>query len=304
MLRSGRNITVGLEVSDQVLRAVCIEHSQDRPKLLSLERQQLPEKSPNALNIRGAVGKMVRYGHKTRRIVVNIPGTSVHLRKIQVEASEADHLDDWVRWEAQQYLPGSPENYLVEYQKLNSPQKDLQDILVVAARAEDVRRRARFFHDARLQPAIMDADPLALQNAFETNYPGWHDFPVLLVNVEQTTVTAVATRSGMPEAALSLEILSRTDSRLDDVQRIVEQLRKRIQDEKESPSSVVKMLFSGGSPHLAEMANLFSAREELEVEFADPFRELAVLPDLRSKLEQHYHASEFMLSTGLALREP
>jgi len=304
MLRSGKNITVGLELSGQVLRTVCIEHSQDRPKLLALEQRHLPAGDPDAVNTSGGVGKLVKYGSKNSRIVVNIPGTSVHLRKIQVESSEADHLEDWVQWEARQYLSGSPEDYLVEYQKLSSRQTDFQDVLVVAARAEDVRRRARFFHDARLQPAIMDADPLALQNAYETNYPGWRDLPVLLVNVEETAITMVASRSGLPEGALSLETPSRQAPRMDDIEEILEQLKDRVQDKEGSQSSTIKMLLSGGSPHLGEMANLFSAHEELEVEFADPFRELAVLPDLRSQLEQRYHASEFMLSTGLALREP
>jgi|GEM_PF-1803359 len=304
MLHSGKNITVGLELSGQVLRTVCIEHSQDRPRLLALEQQHLPIKPPEDLNIRGVAGKMVKHGNKTRRIVVNIPGTSVHLRKIQVEASEANHLDDWVKWEAQQYLPGSPESYLVEYQRLNSHRTDLLEILLVAARAEDVRRRARFFHAARLRPAIMDADPLALQNAFETNYPGWHDLPVLLVNVEETAITMVGTRSGLPEGALSLETPSQQVPQTDDVDRIIEQLKSRIRSEEGTQPSAFRMLLSGGSPHLGEMANLFSAREEMEVEFADPFRELAVLPDLRSQLEDRYRASEFMLSTGLALREP
>jgi Tfp pilus assembly PilM family ATPase len=304
MLRSGKNITVGLEFSGQVLRAVCIEHSQDRPKLVALEQQRYPKNIPEALHIRGDAGRMIRNGNKTRRIVVNIPGISVHLRKIQIETSEANHLDDWVRWEAQQCFPGFPEDYLVEYQKLSSQQADLQDVLLVAARAEDVRQRARIFHSAGLQPAVMDADPLALQNAFETNYPGWHDDPVLLVNIEETTVTAVATRSGLPEGALSLEMSSRQTPRMDDVHRIVEQLKSRIRGEEESRSSAVKMLLSGGSPSLGEMANRFSAEEEMEVEFADPFRELAVLPELRNQLEHRYHASEFMLSTGLALREP
>lgn len=304
MLRSGKKITVGLELSGQVIRAVCIDHSQDRPRLLALDQRDLPETVPDALAIPGTVGKLIRYGNKTRRIVVNIPGTSVHLRKIQIEASEVDHLDDWVRWEAQQYLPGPPEDYLIEYQKLNSRPTDLQDILVVAARAEDVRQRARLFHAARLQPAIMDADPLALQNAFETNYPGWHDLPVLLVNVEETVITAVVTRSGLPEGALSMEIPSAQSLRTDEIDRIIDHFTARVRKEESSRPLAFKMLLSGGSSHLGEMANLLSAREGLEVEFADPFRELAVLPDLRSRLEERYRAPEFMLSTGLALREP
>jgi len=310
MLHSGKNITVGLELSGQILRAVCIEHRQDRPRLLALEQHHLPRGADGALSSRGSIGRIIKSGNKARRIVVNIPGSAVHLRKIQVEISETDHLDDWVQWEAQQYLPGSPDDYLIEYQKLNSHQTDLLDILLVAARAEDVRRRVRFFHAARLQPAIMDADPLALQNAFETNYPGLHDLPVLLVNIEEDAATMVATRSGIPEGIISVETPREGGPPTDDIGRIIDQLKGRIQSDKESRPSGVRMLLSGGSSRLGEMANLFSVREEFDVEFAEPFRELAVLPDLRSRLEhqenleQPFRASEFMLATGLALREP
>jgi Tfp pilus assembly PilM family ATPase len=304
MLRFGKNITVGLELSGQVLRAACIEHSQDRPKLLALEQQHLPAGTPEALASLGAIGKMIKYGNKARRIVVNIPGCAVHLRKIQVETSETDHLADWVQWEAQQYLPGSPEEYLVEYQKLDAHQTGLLDVLLVAARAEDVRHRARFFHAARLHPAIMDADPLALQNAFETNYPGLHNLPVLLANVEEDIISVVATRAGIPEGVISMETPSEQAQRSDELRRIIDQLKDRIQNVEDSGPSGIKMLLSGGSPQLRELANLFSAQEEIEVEFADPFRELAILPDLRNQLEHRFHASEFMLATGLALRQP
>jgi Tfp pilus assembly PilM family ATPase len=304
MLRFGKNVTIGLELNGQMGRVVCLEHSQERPRLLALDRQDVADRPPDALFSGSMIGRLIKHGNKTGRVVVNIPGSAVHLKRIQVEASEKDRLDEWVQWEAQQYLPGSPEQYCIEYQKLSSHRTDLLHVLLVAARVEDVHRRARIFHAARVHPAIMDADPLALQNSFEQNYPGFHHLPVLLTNVEEAMITLVATRSGIPEGIISVEIPPEKDWRADDVPEVVDQLKGKIQQTEDSPSTRVKMLLSGGGSRLGEVAHLFSAQEDMDIEFADPFRELAVLPDLRGRLERQYRPSEFMLVTGLALRQP
>jgi Tfp pilus assembly PilM family ATPase len=298
----GKDITVGLEMSGQILRAVCVEHRQDRPRLLALERQQLSGSSRDVSGAGGDIGRVLKYGRKTRRVVVNIPGSIVQLKKIQVEASEIDDLHDWVRWEAQQFLSGPLEEYFIDFQQLGSRESGLLDILLVVARAEDVLDRARLLRSAQVKPSIMDADPLALQNAFEANYPGTHDLPVILVNVEEALTTLVATRDGIPEGTVSLPTTGEIQSFDHEVYTTLTRLAGRICHQQESEQHLCGVLLSGSEPHLQEMANFLSSREELKVELADPFRELAIVPELRNRLERDYRAPEFMLATGLALR--
>ena len=300
----GKDITVGLEISGRVWRGVQIEHDQVRPRLLALETEELPSKFPDALNTDGPIWKMARSCRKSGRLVVNVPGSVAMIRKVKVEASEMGHLRDWVEWEAQQYLSGPLEEYFLDYQRLRShDESGLWEVMLVIARREAIRERTRLFEKVHLRPAIMDVDPLALQNAFEVNYPGAIDHPVALVNLEGDLVTLVATRQGVPESATSLSLDPDTAKLSQQIQAGLADLLKQIAPANEENAQFVKVLLSGGGPHLQDVANFLASQDELDVELADPFRELAILPTLREKLDQTYHVPEFMLATGLALRK-
>jgi Tfp pilus assembly PilM family ATPase len=300
----GKNITVGLEVAGQVLRAVQIEHRQDRPRLLALETQDLPTSSPGVLTAEGPVWKVVKFGRRGGHVVVNVPGSGAFIRKIRVEASEMSCLRDWVMWEAKQYLPTPLEEYFIDFQKLRPGEESgLWEILLVAARRDAVSKRARLFQTVNLKPAIMDVDPLALQNAFEANYPGAVDFPVALVNLERDLVTIVATWGGVPEGVSNMAAAPEPEKLCEQIHNCVDDLLQRIGRDGGKWERFDKILLSGGGPHLKDVANFLSSDGKQKVELADPFRELTILPALRDKLDQSYLASEFMLATGLALRK-
>jgi type IV pilus assembly protein PilM len=296
-------ITVGLEMNGQILRAVCIEHSQDRPRLLALAQQRHSAELQGPLDIEGSVWRVLKYGRKAGRLVVNIPGAIVHIKKIQVETSELEYLRDWVRWEAQQYLPDPPDEYLIDHQKLKPVNDDLCDVLLVMARAEAVRNRIQLFRSAGLEPAVMDVDPLALQNAFEVNYPEILDLPVLLINIEEDFCTLVTTYRGVPERVHTFPAGDQMEPFLEQLNRALAQLRSRSGPDDEGQLQTGKALLSGGGSQFERVVQFLSSQSGIEIEFAEPFREIAVLPSLREKLDQSYRTSEFLLATGLALRK-
>jgi len=299
-----KDITVGLEMNSQVLRAVRIEHRQDRPRLLALESQGFCTASLHSPDVPEPVLKILKTGRKAGRVVVNVPGSVVRMKKLQIEAAEMDHLQDWVLWEARQYLPGPLEDYFVDFEKLKpGNQSGLWDILLVIARRDSIRERAQLFHKVNIKPTIMDVDSLALQNAFEENYPGFLDSLVALINVELDLTTLVATQGGVPEAMVTMKTPPQNQELCAAIHSGLSQLLQRIGRHQSTPPQFERILLSGGGPQLQEVANELSSRGEVEIEWADPFRELAILPSLREKLDQNFRASEFMLATGLALRK-
>jgi Tfp pilus assembly PilM family ATPase len=299
----GKNITVGLELSGSVLRAVQVQHRQGRPRLLAIGAQELSDSSLNALTDQSPVWKVVRSGRRPGRLVVNVPGSAVVVRKIQVEDSEMNHLRDWVMWEIQQYLPGPSEEYFIDFQKLRTHQESgLWQVLVVLARRETVRERAHLFRSIDLRPAIIDVDPLALQNAFELNYPSAVDFPVALINLERDFTTLVATRGRVPEGISTISTPLESEELCQEIHASLGTLLQRVTADEEEERRFSKILISGGGPHLEAVVSFLSSHDGSEVELADPFRELTILPALMEQLDQSYRASEFMLATGLALR--
>lgn len=297
---------MGLEMSSGVLRVVQVQHRQGRPRLLALEAQDLPPEFEDIPTRQGPVWNVIKSGRRGDRIVVNVPGSAALIRKIQVEGSEMNYLHDWVMWEAQQYLPAPLEEYVVDYQKLRVHEESgLWEVLVVLARREAIQERTRLFKLVNLKPTIMDVDPMALQNSFEVNYPSSVDFPVALVNLEGDLTTIMATREGVPEGVTTLATPSESEEICRKINTTLAHLLDRMSlgEGQEAERRFGKVLFSGGNPHLSDVVNSLSSEHELEVELADPFRELAILPAIREKLDQSYRASEFMLATGLALRK-
>jgi type IV pilus assembly protein PilM len=270
---------------------------------LALESQSLSIASGQSPDVPEPVQKMLKFGARAGRVVVNVPGSVVRMKRLQIESTEMDHLQDWVLWEAKQYLPGPLDDYFIDFERLKPGDgSDLWDILLIIARRDTLRERARLFHQVNIKPTIMDVDSLALQNAFEENYPGFCDSLVALINVEQDLTTLVATQRGVPEAMVTMETFPSDDKPSANILGGLSQLLQRIERHQSRPAKLEHILLSGGGPQLPEVANEISSRGEVEMEWADPFRELAIVPSLREKLEQNFRASEFMLATGLALR--
>lgn len=300
----GKNITVGLELSDSVLRAVQVQHRQGRPRLLAIGAQELTNSSMDTLTAQSPVWQVIKSARRAGRLVVNVPGSAVVVRKIQVEDSELNHLRDWVMWEIQQYLSGPTEEYFIDFQRLRLHEESgLWQILVVLARRETIRERAHLFRSIDLRPAIMDTDPLALQNAFELNYPSAVDFPVALINLERDFTTMVATRGRVPEGVSTISTPVESEEFCQEVHTSLGNLLQLVSEDEKGEGQFSKILISGGGPHLEAVVDFLSSKGGSEVELADPFRELTILPALMEELDQFYRASEFMLATGLALRK-
>jgi Tfp pilus assembly PilM family ATPase len=300
----GKNISVGLEMGNQLLRAVQIQHRQGRPRLLAVETQQYTASSAGALSTEGPVWQVVKLGRKADRLVVNVPGSVALVRIVKVEASEMSNLRDWVMWEAQQYLAAPLEEYFIDFQKLRSYEKSgLWEVLVVAARHEAVRERARLFKAVDLKPAIMDTDPLALHNAFEVNYPSQADSPVALVNLERDVTIVLAIRGGGLQDVFTMETPAESEKLCQRIRTCLDNILRHVTPDQGEGEGLVKILLSGGGPHMQEVVVALSSDGQMQVELADPFRELTIMPTLREKLDQSCRASEFMLATGLALRK-
>jgi Tfp pilus assembly PilM family ATPase len=175
--------------------------------------------------------------------------------------------------------------------------------LVVAARRKAVLERARLFKEAGLKPAIMDADALALHNAFEVNYPSLADALVVLVNLERDVTTVLAMKSGGLQDVSTMETPAESEKLCQKIHTCLDNILQHVTPDQGEGERFVKVLLSGGGPHVQEVIDALSSQGQREIELADPFRELSILPALREKLDRSCRALEFMLATGLALRK-
>lgn len=107
---------------------------------------------------------------KNKKIGISISGYSVIVKKINLEQMSDDELADYIKSEAEQYIPFDIDDVYIDFQKL--PQRkevaDRCDVMLVAAKKEVVNDYLEMLSGLRLNTVLVDVDGFALENIWET----------------------------------------------------------------------------------------------------------------------------------------
>ncbi len=105
---------------------------------------------------------------KQRDVALSVSGQSVIIRKITVPLMTAAELDEQIQWEAEQHIPFDIKDVHVDYEVLRRrPEAGQMDLLLVAAKREEINDYANLAREAKLRPLVVDIDAFTVQNAFE-----------------------------------------------------------------------------------------------------------------------------------------
>jgi type IV pilus assembly protein PilM len=122
-------------------------------------------------------------GIKSKKICTGLWGPSVMVKKISIPKMEKSLLQEQIRWEAEQYIPFELAEINLDYQVLNTSQDaNSMDILLVAAKKEQITRYLEIIQMAELELAVLDLNGFALANTFEL-IKGKIDNPIGVLNV-------------------------------------------------------------------------------------------------------------------------
>lgn len=121
---------------------------------------------------------------RSRDVALSVSGQSVIIRKISVPLMTPQELREQISWEAEQHIPFDIKDVQVDYQVLRRRTEEKQmDLLLVAAKREQINAYAQLARDARLRPVVVDIDAFALQNLYEASLGFRPGETVALVNV-------------------------------------------------------------------------------------------------------------------------
>jgi type IV pilus assembly protein PilM len=121
---------------------------------------------------------------KQRECAVSVSGQSVIIRKITVPMMTAAELDEQIQWEAEQHIPFDIKDVQVDYQVLRRrPEASQMDLLLVAAKRDQIDDYAQLARNAKLKPTICDIDAFTVQNLFEYSRGLPADQTIALLNV-------------------------------------------------------------------------------------------------------------------------
>ena len=110
---------------------------------------------------------------KSRDVALRVSGHSVIIKKITMPLMTPAELREQINWEAEQHIPFDLAEVEIDYQVLvQRADQGQMDVLLVAAKKEEVNDLTNIAAEARLKPRVVDLDAFTVQNAFETAYGG------------------------------------------------------------------------------------------------------------------------------------
>jgi type IV pilus assembly protein PilM len=124
---------------------------------------------------------------RQRECAVSVSGQAVIIRKITVPMMTPAELAEQIHWEAEQHIPFEIKDVEVDYQVLRRrPENSQMDLLLVAAKKEQIRDYIQLARNAKLRPIVCDIDAFTVQNLFEYARGLPNDQTIALITVGGT----------------------------------------------------------------------------------------------------------------------
>ncbi len=132
---------------------------------------------------------------KQKEIALSVSGQSVISRKITVPIMTTGELDEQIQWEAENHIPFDIKDVNVDYEILRRrPEAGQMDLLLVAAKRDEINDYVQIARQAKLKPIVVDIDAFTIQNLFEYNrgLPPDQTFAIINVGATQASINIIS----------------------------------------------------------------------------------------------------------------
>ncbi len=201
MASEGKNLT-GVDIGSSAIK-VCEVRTSRRGgrELVRFGYHPLPAETivdGHVINSGAVVEGLEKLFHRSKRrsVALRASGHGVIIKKISMPLMTAAELQEQISWEAEQHIPFDLAEVHIDYQVLRERSDHGQmDVLLVAAKKEEIGDLTNLAVEARLKPLVVDLDAFTVQNVYEAGYgaPAPEETIVLLhVGASITTVNILA----------------------------------------------------------------------------------------------------------------
>lgn len=193
MIFSRAKGVVGLDIGSSALKLV--ELKERKPGEYVLQRVGIEPLSAEAIVdgsimdsslVIDAITRLIgSTGAKSANFATSVSGHSVIIKKIQVPTMSDEDLAESIQWEAEQYIPFDINDVRLDYLVLSNEghSRETMEVLLVAVKRDKVNDYVSVISQCGKNPAIVDLDAFAVQNAYEANYDLDPSKVIALVNM-------------------------------------------------------------------------------------------------------------------------
>jgi len=170
----GNNL-VGVDIGSSSIKVCQLKDGRKGLELIRLGFADLPPQTivdGHVMNSSAVVENLARIFTdkkiKSRDVAMSVSGQSVIIRKITVPMMTPAELAEQIQWEAEQHIPFDIKDVQIDYEVLRKrPEAGQMDLLLVAAKKDEIQDYAQLARDAKLRPQCVDIDAFTIQNIFE-----------------------------------------------------------------------------------------------------------------------------------------
>ena len=344
-MSEGKNL-IGVDIGSSSIKVCEIKEGRKGTRqLVRFAYHPLPAQSivdGHIMNSGAVIEGLEKLFHKQRRrdVALRISGHSVIIKKVTMPLMTPEELREQISWEAEQHIPFDVADVELDYQVLRRREEEGQmDVLLVAAKKEEIQDLVNLAVEARLKPKVIDLDAFTVQNCFEVGYgqPERGATTVLLhVGASLTTINIIAdgttaftrdianggnaiTEEIQRQLSIGQEeaeaykcgsgggIVPQEVGRI--VQQVVESLAGEIQRSLDfylatsGDREIARVILSGGAARMESLKEAITSRSREQVDVLDPLRAAGLDGKSQGAFEIEQHGPAAAVAFGLALRK-
>jgi type IV pilus assembly protein PilM len=345
-MSEGKNL-VGVDIGTSSIKVCQLKDTRKGPRLVKLGYTPLPRQTivdGHILNASAVVEALNRVFAeakiKDRDVALSISGQAVIIRKITVPMMTPAELDEQIQWEAEQHIPFDIKDVHVDYEVLRRrPEAGQMDLLLVAAKREEVADYTDIARQAKLRPVVVDIDAFTVQNIFEFNrgLPPDQTFAIINVGASLASINIISKEAsaftrdianggnyiseqiqkqlGVPfEQAEEFKVMvSAGTSPNPQIGSIIETVCDSIAGEIQrsldffhatsGEPEMHRIFLTGGSSNLPQLMNAIGRRARVGVELIPPLERIPIEgKDVNPQLLQA-RAAQLCVALGLSMRK-
>jgi type IV pilus assembly protein PilM len=359
-----KNQLVGLDIGSHSIKLVEIDDSKKGMILknfgtIGLQKDAIVEGTIKEIEIVASsiknLFKMLNV--KNKNVATSISGFSVIPKKISISKRDESELESSIQEEAEQYIPFDISDVNLDYEILTSEEEEeapeteegeeeegakeedsgLMDVMLVAAKKDIIEDYVSLIHLAGLNPAVLDVDAFALQNAFEMSAEETSGcYAIVSVGAEELGINAIKNRisiftrdSSYGGSQITEAIMSKLDTSYEEAEKIklggtkmdkergaleeiftssvsgwVQEIKRALDflSTTYPDETIEKILITGGASRLPGFAKYLEMETDIPIEQLNPFANLQINEKTFDPRYLNYMAPQAGVAVGLALR--
>ena len=345
-MAEGKNL-VGVDIGSSSIKVCQVRELRKGHSLSRVAYMPLPPQTVvdgHVMNSGAVVEALAKIFHdhkiKQKDVAMSVSGQSVIIRKITVPLMTPAELEEQIQWEAEQHIPFDIRDVHVDYEVLRRrPEAGQMDLLLVAAKRDEINDYANIAKEAKLKPVVIDIDAFTVQNVFEIGRGLPQDQIIALINVGASLSSLNVVSSGV--SAFTRDIANGGNAITEEIQKqlgvpyeqaeayksggeeggmvpkqaieivsgVCDNIAAEIQRSLDfflattGEGELSRIYLTGGSANLPQLVTAIERRARVPVEVFFPTEKMTVEPKDVDPLLVQARSAQLAVALGLALRK-